>query len=277
MTTSATLAARTLVTSNVGASNSRPAVRRTPQDDASLGVIARARRRYRKIAVRSSREEAFQRVLSGDLYPASRSATRWPPNLWADRSGATRESGFLARPPIADYWSAGCTPRSRCDFGSTHRPESLRQAAGSPDRSRSAREGRPTRYRPAQSPLSVDQNAARSGRNEFVIRSSELCADPIHGLGDLVRRMPGKVLLQRVTEELASGPLGTPRQLFCELKYLVWDRYCSFHTKSITSPIWGVNAASGAGSPRIGTRCVSSAPILQKKGKGTMAGNTQCR
>ncbi len=208
--------------------------RRVFLDGASLGIIVRAQHRYRRREGRSWRGGASPHALSGSPCPGSRSEIRLRPNLSVARSTAPTRTRSLGHPPIEDCSSAERIRRWRCDFDSKGRLERPQRAAGSRVRIRSAREDRPTRPHPARSPLALLENAACDGRHELVWRSTELSADLVHCLGDLVGRVPGEVFLQCVAEELASRPLGAPRQLFCASKHLVWNRHRRFHTKSIT-------------------------------------------
>jgi hypothetical protein len=57
---------------------------------------------------------------------------------------------------------------------------------------------RPTRLPPARLPLDVFQKFARYARTEFVGAASNVGANTIHFVCDIVSRMAGQVLLHRV-------------------------------------------------------------------------------
>jgi hypothetical protein len=59
--------------------------------------------------------------------------------------------------------------------------------------------------------------------------------DPIHGIGDLVSGMAGKILGKGIAKELAAGPLCAARKQLSPFKDGVGDRYSCFHTISITT------------------------------------------
>ena len=74
----------------------------------------------------------------------------------------------------------------------------------------------------------------RRGSCERVDRIARGVDDAIHGSGDLVSRMPGKILRKGVTKELAAGPFGAARKQFGLFKDGVRYGYSRFHTISIT-------------------------------------------
>ena len=95
-------------------------------------------------------------------------------------------------------------------------------------------EDRPTRSRPARSPLDALQHPARGDGQEFISRDADLVAGAIHGFGDLVRRVARHVLPERSAVERASRLPLALRQSFHLVEDLVRDRNRCFHTKSMT-------------------------------------------
>ena len=59
--------------------------------------------------------------------------------------------------------------------------------------------------------------------------------DSIHGIGDLVSGMAGKILGKGIAKELAAGPLCTAREQLGPFKDRVRNGYGCFHTISITT------------------------------------------
>lgn len=58
--------------------------------------------------------------------------------------------------------------------------------------------------------------------------------DPIHGIGDLVSGMAGKILGKGLAKELAAGPLGTARKQLGPFKEGVRNGHRCFYAISIT-------------------------------------------
>ena len=70
----------------------------------------------------------------------------------------------------------------------------------------------PTRLRPARLPFDVCQSALGGSGCERVDRITRGVNDAIHGIGDLVSAMAGKILGKGIAKELAAGPLCTARE-----------------------------------------------------------------
>jgi len=191
-------------------------------------------RRYRRVAALVCCVAICLRDRPTMSYRGLRSTIRWQRNPLATRSVALKDVRFLAHPPIGGCWSAEHGRAWRGGFDSGRRLGQRSPGVASQDPIPLAQADRPTRLRPARLPLDAFQKFARCARTEFVGSDAHVGANTIHFIGDVVSRVAGQVLLQRVAEKLAAGSFGPPSQLLRPLEDVVWNRYRGFHTKSMT-------------------------------------------
>lgn len=198
-------------------------------------AIDQAPRRYRQVAARVCCAAACPRGRLARPYQGRRFATRWRRNLLATPSNARRRVRYPAQPPIEGYWSAEHIRRWRGSFGLVRRLG--RRSPGDANQAPIllVPVNRPTRSRLAKLPLNAFQNIARCARSEFVDTGADVSAHAIHRFRHIVRRVARQVFLHRIAKKLAAGTFGAPGQPFRPFEHVVWDRYRSFHTKSITT------------------------------------------
>ena len=203
-----------------------------------------APRRYLRVAARVCPEAVSQRDLSAMPYPGLRSTTRWRRNPLATPSNVRRGVRCLAHPPIEGCWSAEHTRQWRRGFDLARRLGQQSPGDASQAPIQLAPASRPTRSRLAKLPLDSLKDIARRARSEFVCSDADLSANTIHCLRHIVGRMTRQILLQSIAKKLAAGTFGAFSQPFRPFEDVVRDRYCCFHTKSITSANIEVNRRS---------------------------------
>src|SRR5471030_91055 len=98
----------------------------------------------------------------------------------------------------------------------------------------SAQGDRPTRRRPARSPLRSPQSPTCGGGDERIALIAHLVAHTIHRFGDFIRSVACHVLSERFAEYAAAGLAAPSRQALRLLEHVVRNRDRRFHTISIT-------------------------------------------
>jgi hypothetical protein len=140
----------------------------------------------------------------------------------------------LAHPPIEGYWSAEHIRRWRGGFDLVRRLGQLLPVDASRTLIQLAPVSQPTRSRLARLPIDAFQNIARCALSELIDTDTDVNANAIHRFGHVVSRVARQVFLHGIAKKLAAGTFGTPGQPLRPFEDFVWDRYRSFHTKSIT-------------------------------------------